>query len=399
MTAPGESLTASNRLRTLVEFIVTGVCMLCFAFIALFFCVTQITGSTSGTRDYIVYWATGQQFAHHANPYDANALSKMEQAAGFPSGKPPMFMRNPPWALPLTLPLALFSSRVGSFLWSLMLLACLLISVHLLWRMQGRPKGLRHLLGYTFAPALACINTGQTSLLALLGLVLFLVLYRNRPFLAGTALWFCMLKPHLFLPFGVVLLAWIFVSRNYRVLAGAVAMLGASLAVTYFLDPMAWSQYAVMTHTSGMNQDFIPCLSFLLRNWISPHSLWIEFIPSIFGCAWALWYFWPRRHTWDWARDGGLLMLVSILVAPYSWIFDQVLAIPALLQGAYWCRSRDLLFALALASAAIEIAFLGDYWATSALYRWTLWTAPAWLAWYLAVCLKRSKPVPVHSPL
>ena len=79
-------------------------------------------------------------------------------------------------------------------------------------------------------------------------------------------------------------------------------------------------------------------------------------------------------------------MLVSILVAPYSWLFDQALAIPALLQGAYATVNRNWLFVLALASALIEIAFLLNTRFPSALYLWTLWTAPAWLGWYLVAC-------------
>jgi hypothetical protein len=34
----------------------------------------------------------------------------------------------------------------------------------------------------------------------------------------------------------------------------------------------------------------------------------------------------------------------------------------------------------------IEIALLGIVWKPSTLYLWTLWSAPAWLIWYLAAC-------------
>ena len=111
-------------------------------------------------------------------------------------------MRNPPSALLLTLPLGFFGLRAGALLWSLFLLACLVLSVRMLWAMHGRPRNQLHWLGYTFAPALDCLMSGQMSLFVLLGLVLFLRLHRSRPFLAGASLWLCMLKPHLFLPFG-----------------------------------------------------------------------------------------------------------------------------------------------------------------------------------------------------
>jgi hypothetical protein len=72
-------------------------------------------------------------------------------------------------------------------------------------------------------------------------------------------------------------------------------------------------------------------------------------------------------------------MLVSLVVAPYCWLYDQCLAIPALLDGAYTTRSRSLLAVLALAILVMDI----EICAVRVLSPLYLWTAPAWLAWYL----------------
>jgi len=339
--------------------------------------------SIIGSRDFTVYWATGQQLAHHANPYDGSALLRIERAAGLPVWSGTMFMRNPPLMLSLVFPLGFLNLYAASTLWSLLQIVCLVVSVHLLYLMHGCPKNRRQLLGYFFGPALICLINGQSTLMALLGLVLFLRFYRTRPFTAGMCLWLCALKPHLFLPFGIVLLTWIFVSRSYRLLAGLGVAVVASCAITYGIDPKAWVQYSQMVQTSGIERSNIPCLSYIVRNWISPHSMWVQFLPVTLGCVWALGYFWPRRKTWNWMTHGSLLMLVSILVAPYSWVFDHVLVIPALLHGAYVTQSRDRLAALAFLSALVEVALFCNIWKPSAVYLWTLWTAPAWLAWYL----------------
>jgi hypothetical protein len=254
--------------------------------------------------------------------------------------------------------------------------------VRLAWNLYGRPKTNRTLLGYSFAPALLCLIIGQSSLFALLGLVLFLSLYRKHPFLAGCALWLWTLKPHLFLPVGIVLLLWIVVTRSYKIALGAAATIAVSAAITSLLDPAAWREYGTMVRSSGIEVDYIPCLSFLLRLWISPRTFWIQYVPALVGCIWAVRYFWRRRHAWEWSRDSGPLMLVSVLVAPYCWLFDQVLALPALLQGAYAARSRFLLLLLAFASALIEGAFFANGRFPSAIYLWTLWTAPGWVLWY-----------------
>jgi len=100
-------------------------------------------------------------------------------------------------------------------------------------------------------------------------------------------------------------------------------------------------------------------------------------------------YFWRRRHTWDWLADSSPLMLVSILAAPYCWVFDQAVAIPALLDGAYRTQSRILLALLALASLGIEVALI---WGIRLPSPFFLWTAPVWLVWYLVGGRFREEP-------
>ena len=370
-------------LRAIADFSIAGVCGLVFAFVALFFCVEVLSGKTAGMHDFVAYWATGRQLVHHANPYDGTAMLRIERSAGLPAQYGAFFMRNPPYGLWLSFPLGFVGLRVAAALWSLLLLTILVASVHMLWIMNGRPRNHLHLLGYSFGPALACLIVGQSSLFALLGLVLFLRLHHRKPFLAGVSLALCALKPHLFLPFGVVLVAWVTLSKSYKILAGASVAIAASCAVVFCIDPMAWTQYSQMMRTSGIEREFIPCVSVVLRLWVSPHAAWLQYLPTVMGCAWALRYFWTRRDVWDWMEHGSLLMLVSILAAPYSWLFDQALAIPALLRGAYLTRSRALLGVLAIASALIQIEMLSP---TSLASVVNLWTAPAWLAWYLAAC-------------
>jgi hypothetical protein len=370
------------------ELSIAVVCGLALVLTALFIFAAPFSGQIAGARDFVVYWATGQQLVHHANPYDRDAMSRLERGAGLPATYGIGFMRNPPWGLPLALPLGLIGVRVGTFLWSLLLLACLIVSVRMLWSIHGRPKNYLHWIGLSFAPALVCLIAGQTALFALLGLVLFLRLHRTSPLLAGASLWLCALKPHLFLPFAVVLLAWVAVSRSYRILLGAAAAMVASCAVVYCIDPTAWLGYSEMMRTSGIEKEFIPCLGIVLRLWIRPQATWLQYLPVTLGCVWALGYFWRRRRTWDWLKDGSPLMLVSIFLAPYCWLFDQALAIPALLQGAYLTRSRVLVAVLAFASIFMEAESACGVKLPSAFY---LWTAPAWLAWYLLACASSGK--------
>jgi len=350
------------------------------ALTTLFVCSVPLSGKIAGSRDFVVFWATGQQLLHHADPYNPVAMGKIEHDAGIPAVVGTLYMRNPPWGLPLVLPLGLINLRLGALLWSLAMVACLLASVNMLWQMHGRPQNLLHWLGYAFGPAMVCIIMGQSSLFALFGFVLFLKLHQTQPFLAGASLWLCALKPHLFVPFGVVLLAWIVASKSYRILAGITVAIAASCVVAHIFDPTAWVDYARMMRSVGLEKEYIPCLTVVIRLWLSPQSMWLQYLAPVLTSAWALFYFRTRRHTWDWNRNGSFLVLVSLVAAPYSWVYDGGLAIPALLEGIYATRSRILLVVLAIASLMIEVELIWGVKVASAFY---LWTAPAWFAWYL----------------
>ncbi len=341
---------------------------------------TVTTTETLANRDFIEYWAAGQQLVHGSNPYDAHRIFTIERSAG-KHALQPIIMFNPPSALFLTLPLGAVSPKIGYLLWSLCVLGAWLGSIHMLWIMNGRPDNALHFIGYFFAPAVACFLLGQMAAFALLGLTLFFYFHRTRPWMAGAALLLCALKPHLFLPFGAALLAWSVTRKDYRVLSGAAIAFAISSAVPLFFDPSIYLQYAAMSHSSGVmvKAAFIPTLSELLRFAVDPNVFWIQFLPAAAGCLWALWYFHRHAAEWDWYRQGALLVLVSFLVAPYAWYFDAIILLPSLLYAAYRARPSTLaVLFLLLAADGAQLLLL-----TSSQSAWYLWPSAAWLAWYL----------------
>jgi Glycosyltransferase family 87 len=371
-------------------------CALAALFTILFLCTLPFSRAVVAKRDFITYWAAGHQLVHHADPYNAAALDVLERNAGFTGGTP-YFMRNVPWGLPLALPLGYFSPQAAALPWSLLMLGLLIASVHMVSSMLDRPANNLGAqlawIGYCFPPALDCVLLGQTSILLLFGLVLFLRLHRGHPFAAGAALWLCSLKPHLFLPFGVVLLVWLVVSRNYRIIAGAATAMAAGALLTTLIDPTAWRDYAHYMRTSVVTHEFTACLGDVIRDSINPGQEWLAFIPALLGCAWALAWFWPRRHVWDWLEDGSLLILVSLIVAPFGWIFDQTLAIPAILLAAARNTSRLLLASLAVIYLLVEFQ-VNRFDMHSKAY---LWIAPAWLVWFVLARIKSRQPAAVPA--
>ena len=345
----------------------------------LFLSILPFNPQIVARRDFIVYWATAQQLVHHGNPYDASAINEIEKNAGFQGGAS-YYMRNTPWTLPLALPLSCAGPSATALPWSLAMLGLLVISVRSVRTAIGCSASWLDWFGYCFPPALDCVILGQTSILPLLGFALFIRLHRSRPFAAGAALWLCSIKPHLLLPFAVVLLVWIAVTRSVRILAGAATAFAAGALVTTWIDPSAWSQYIHYMRTSVITREFTPCLGNLLRDSIRPSAEWLAFVPAVVGSVWALVWFWRRRHAWRWDEQGALLVLVSLLAAPFGWIFDHTLAIPAILFAVSRSRSQAVPAVLALLYLLVEIQLVSPLGLHSAVY---LWIAPAWLAWYL----------------
>lgn len=317
-------------------------------------------------RDFLAYWSAGQRAVHHANSYDVEAVTALERSAG--SNGASVLMRNPPSAIVLTLPLGMLPWRQASILWTAMLLASFLVSVRLLWMMLGKPSGSVLLLGCTFGPALLCLCVGQTSLFMLLGVVLFLRFQSSQSFLAGASLWLCLLKPHLFLPFGIVVLAWSIYTRRYSLLAGCGLTLIGSTAVALYLDPGAWSHYATMMTTSGIDQEPIPSLGVVLRFALNPSLVWLQFAPAVVACLWAGIYFSRRCEDWDWMQHSSVLLPVSMLASPYAWSTDQSILLPALLFVVAVTSSGEIMVAMALGSSCLELAPLLGYGAHSRFY-------------------------------
>lgn len=350
-----------------------------FASTTIFLGVMPWMHRLAGSRDFVVYWATGQQLVHHANPFDPQMMHQVEHSTGF-NAQGTFYMRNPPWSLPLAFPLGFFGAQAAAVPWSLMLFALLILCGRTLWKMFGAPGSQLDLLAYLFPPGLICVIMGQTSLFLLVGLTFFLRLHKTRPFLAGAALWFCTLKPHLFLPFALVMLIWIVLGRRWQIVAGTATAMVISCLVTLLIDPPAFGQYAQWAAHSGISSEYIPCIAVELRNMIDPTASWLVFVPAALGGIWAIGYFWRRRDRWDWLEHGNVVMLVSLTVAPYCWIYDHSLALPAIMFAAWRGASRRLLAILAVIFIVVETETFLSFWEAHTVY---LWIASAWLVWYV----------------
>ncbi len=329
------------------------------------------------------FWAAGRLLAHGQSPYDRASIRAIETDLGLPLKSTVPMTLNPPYSLWLMIPIGLLGPREAAVAWSLMLGAFFVISVLVLRGMVDGPYERGYmLLAWVFPPALCCIEVGQTGLITLLGLVLFLRLERNQAFWAGAALSLCAVKPHLLLPFGVVLIVWIITRKKWAIVAGAIAALAVESVIAMLFDHAIWRQYRALMGTERFVDEFIPTFGVALRFWVDRTAMWLEFVPAIVGSVWGLWYFWRHRDAWDWRVQGLAVILVSMVAAPYAWFTDQVIALPAIVfaltkAGGARRGSVTLLMALMIAAAV-------DMMVTKNLFtKADMLLGAAWLGWYL----------------
>ena len=183
-------------------------------------------------NDHVQYWSAARVLLAGGNPYEPGALLDVQQAAGRQQEEA-ILMWNPPWVLTLFVPLAFVPYRTSALIWLLAQTAIVLGGCGYLWRLYGgNPnRSMRgFLIGILFPPVFLAIGFGQVSLILFLALVLFLWLVQaGRYTAAGASAFLMTIKPHLLVPFGIVLLAWALKRGRRRILLGA---LGAAAVLS-----------------------------------------------------------------------------------------------------------------------------------------------------------------------
>src|SRR5213596_3321744 len=86
-------------------------------------------------HDFIEYWAAGRLLLQGSNPYDPDLVHELERQAG--RSDEGILMWNPPWALPLVLPLGALPVRAAHLLWLAFHLGVVAFCADRLWRLYG----------------------------------------------------------------------------------------------------------------------------------------------------------------------------------------------------------------------------------------------------------------------
>jgi len=226
------------------------------------------------------------------------------------------------------------------------------------------------------------------GLVLLLGIVLFLWWEQKWPYLAGAALILPFAKPHLLSLFWLTLFLWVIKRKQREVALGFVAAWTGAIGIALAMDTHVFQHYREILHTASIGTEFIPALSGVIRLLFFRHFFWVQFVPVTVGLIWGAWYFLKKMSVWNWKEHGPALLAVSVLVTPYSWLADESVLLPAILQAtAFLYHARAgmkvatklvlVLFALLNGLLLLILRFKIPF--ATGIY---FWSSLVWFFWY-----------------
>ena len=324
--------------KALVHAVAVATVLWAFAVVVQFAGSTNrsIAGPLKGT-DFVQFYTLG--FIARHNPrelYDAHAFHARQSELVPESADliyPPVY---PPQIALVSAPLSAVPYQTALMLWLLLSITAYFVIVRTVWlSTRGSLPG-GHLVAAAaaaFPPFWQCVMHGQITMLLAMSIAAgWKAMEGNRRFLAGVAFGFLALKPQ----FAIVCALVALVTREWRLLAGALVSVGAQVVVvSAVLGSMAWHDFlasipSVVTHADLLSSKAYHSHSFrMLFRALPPFAgtaFWLA------GCAWIV-----SRSIRMWRTEEPLttrlavLLLATLLVSPHLMIYDlSLLALPLL---------------------------------------------------------------------
>lgn len=330
-------------------------------------------------QDLSQYWAAAHLFSK--NPYSLDLLRSFERGSGIYSNLPAT--KTPPWAILLVLPLGLLGYHEAFAVWALMSVAIIGWCSFEISRGLFPDGGLAPtLISFIFGPTVVLLMLGQFTVLVLFGVILFCRFTRRRnDWLAGASLLLLCGKPHIVLLFLFAILLWVIHSKRWIVLISGSAAFTASSLLALLINPDILQQFRDRSLLVIHETESYPNLGGVIYEVSGVHFLAV--LPQIAGILWVLWYWSAHRSEWVWEREGLFVLLISVTCSYYSYPYDQILALPALII-AYAVGNRRLFllgFVLTNLGYAIYMSNIAGHFGYGYMFLW--WTALGWLLSYL----------------
>jgi hypothetical protein len=298
--------------------------------------IPMISGELGG-GDFIAYWSSAHLLIVGGNPYDPLQmllLQKETQPDRFNDQDALLNAWNPPWLLIALFPLGLLPFDIALRLWIILTTFIIAISIRYTWKLLNvqyieRDYLITILVGFTFGPTLSLLALGQISGLLLISLILSIYLLKtNRDFLAGAMVVFTLIKPHISYFFITYILMYVIFKKRWKFLWGLLGTILFSFISMLILLPDWIGSYISLLMTLPYTSVYSSTLGSLISeisgiNYFQGVGLFL--LPLML-------FFSYRLSKGDLLTAVNIGLMISIPLAPFGFLFDQVALIPALVQ-------------------------------------------------------------------
>lgn len=336
--------------------------------------------------DYVEYWGSGRLNLTRGNPYSPDQQSALQSQIGRVDNKLPM-MFNPPWTLLIAMPFALFSYPVSRALWFLFQIVVVFGCASLSWQLYtGEPARpwIAWLIAFTMGPVLQLLKMGQISGLLLLGATAFLYFHQKKKgWLAGLSVGLLFIKPHILFLFLAAYALWCLKTRRWSYIAGTILALGGATLISATVNPLVIGQYLQAMPNITLDIFFPATWGTLLRMIFGQDRFWLQYIPTVLGLGWLLWYWWKNRNTWEWIEQLPLIIIVSVITTAYGWVCDQtVIVLPMVAASVVFFQGKWTIQKTIIVGTYILINGIAAFLRVLQVY--FCWLSLAYLILYLA---------------
>ena len=341
-------------------------------------------------RDLSVYLASTKALLLQRSPWDAATISAVAHAYGYmPAGMNAAGLWTLPMIFPFLAAFTLLPYSLAAWLWCFLNLLLLWADANLIrqW-LPGLKLRTQVILMAAFPPVFALLLWGQVPGLVLFGYLAFIYCAeRRRDGLAGLALTLTTFKPHLGFLALIFIAYWMVRERRWKVAVGLLLGLAISMALVFVFSPNWMMDYRNAVQTPPLSYDASTLFRVLYRV-VFPQQPWIQFGGLAASSIGLLGYLIWRRPRFDLLPMMPLLLAWSVALAPYGWIYDQIVALPALIWLVHSALQRHpAWFVWTLVAAGSAAYYLqvvrgwGDnnpliFWAPlviALLWTWQLW--------------------------
>ena len=280
-----------------------------------------------GELDAVAIWSGVQVYLRGGDPYNFQSLSSM-LLEHFNSSRTSERFANPPWAIPLLVPLFWWSFKTSKFLLIVGNLATLTWCITRLQRMWGPIPWTHTIPLWLYFPSVASLYCGQLSFLPLVG-ILLAIEWISSP----KAPWWkwCVAMTCLFIkPQGTYLAIIFLIVAFLRKATGAeitkVLCVGGGFLVLFCPRPLSymssWTNTVDFLHTLK-----IFSLSTGLRDLMEGFGFTSKLSPWILPLGIITGSFMMKIHV---KTPLGLMIavLISCATAPYIWVYDYSALLP-----------------------------------------------------------------------